>query len=170
MKTSRMLAVMIGLLLCAAAPMFSQTPASERGNPDPPKGNLQRSTEILYFKRLADGGPDRGKEIYFYKCWVCHNSYTRAAGSPAPPLKDLYKRPMLFSGKPMTDESVTDQIKNGSARMPGYKYALSEQDISDLVAFLRSGKCCWEDHEEHNPPMNSRFKVQGSKLSPEKPD
>src|SRR5437870_3082967 len=113
MKTARLLAVMICLLLCAATVAFSQTPNSERGNPDPPKGNLQRSTEILYFKRLADSGPERGQEIYFFKCWVCHNSYTRAAGSPAPTLKDLYKRPMLLSGKPMNDESVTDQIKNG---------------------------------------------------------
>ena len=60
-----------------------------RATPDPPKGNLQRSTEILYFKRFAESGAERGKEIYFYKCWVCHNDYTRAAGTTAPTLRDL---------------------------------------------------------------------------------
>src|SRR5207244_6748418 len=70
-----------------------------RGTPDAPKGNLQRSSEILYFKRFAESGSERGKEIYFYKCWVCHNDYTRAAGTTAPTLRDLYKRTRMISGQ-----------------------------------------------------------------------
>jgi len=140
--------------------LFAQASSSARPAPDPPKGNLQRSAEILYFKRIADSGPDRGKEIYFFKCWVCHNSYTRAAGTPSPTLKDLYKRPIMMSGKPMNDENVLDQIRNGSARMPGYRYSLNDQDLSDLVSFLRSGQCCWEDHDEDNPPANPRYKAK----------
>src|SRR5262245_6054812 len=100
------LLVTFGLAVRAAAP---QSSGGQRPNPDPPKGNLQRSAEILYFKRMADSGPDRGKEIYFFKCWVCHNAYTRAAGTPAPTLKDLYKRPKLMNGQPVNDETVTKQ-------------------------------------------------------------
>ena len=51
-------------LAASAESLFSQASGSSaRPAPDPPKGNLQRSAEILNFKRIADSGPDRGKEI-----------------------------------------------------------------------------------------------------------
>src|SRR2546427_7661436 len=131
-----------------------------RGTPDPPRGSLQRSAEILYFKRFGESGSERGKEIYFYKCWVCHNDYTRAAGTTAPTLRDLYKRPRLISGQPVNDQTVVAKIKNGGPNMPAYQYTLTEQDLADLVAFLREGKCCWEDFEEKEPPRNPRYKAK----------
>jgi mono/diheme cytochrome c family protein len=158
MKSVGIRILLVGLAF--AAPMlFAQTSGSgQRPAPNPPRGDLQRSAEILYFKRLADSGPRRGQEIYFFKCWVCHNAYTRAQGSTAPSLKDLYKRPALMSGQPVNDQTVADKIRNGGSAMPGYKYALSDQDINDLVGFFREGLCCWEDKEEHEPPMNPRFR------------
>ena len=152
------------ILLCAfafgagAQTLFSQA-AGQRPAPNPPRGELQRSAEILYFKRMAESGPRRGQEIYFFKCWVCHNAYTREAGSPAPTLKDLYQRPMLLSGQPVNDQTVADKIRNGGPGMPGYRYSLSDQDLNDLVGFFREGLCCWEDKEEHEPPLNPRFRA-----------
>jgi mono/diheme cytochrome c family protein len=149
------------ILLCAAgiAAGAQALVAQQRPAPNPPQGPLQRSEEIIYFKRMADSGPKRGQEIYFYKCWVCHNAYTRAEGSPAPTLKDLVKRPIMLSGKPMTDENIADKIREGGPGMPGYKYSLSDQDLRDLVGFFREGLCCWEDKEEHEPPLNPRFRA-----------
>jgi mono/diheme cytochrome c family protein len=152
--------VAISVLLFAFG--FAGAPAlfaQQRPAPNPPPGPLQRSEEIIYFKRMAEGGPKRGQEIYFYKCWVCHNAYTRAEGSPAPTLKDLVKRPIMLSGKPMNDENIADKIRNGGPGMPGYKYGLSDKDINDLVSFFRAGMCCWEDKEEHDPPLNPRFRA-----------
>ncbi len=155
---------MIILFLAAATVsttlLASAQKSQERGTPDPPKGSLQRSAEILYFKRFAESGPERGKEIYFYKCWVCHNDYTRAAGSIAPTLRDLYKRPKLLSGQPVNDETVAAKIRNGGANMPAYQYTLNEKDLADLGSFFREGKCCWEDSEEKEPPHNPRYKVK----------
>ena len=161
MKSGWIWIVMIGLGLGPGAQaLFAQAAGSSpRPAPDPPKGNLQRSAEILYFKRLADSGPLRGKEIYFFKCWVCHNDYTRAAGSVAPTLKDLYKRPALLSGQPVNDQTVADKIRNGGPGMPGYQYSLNDADLADLVSFFREGLCCWEEKDEHNPPRNQRFKA-----------
>ena len=156
----------IYILLCAfafgagAQLLFSQASgSSQRPAPNPPRGELQRSAEILYFKRMAESGPRRGQEIYFFKCWVCHNTYTREAGSPAPTLKDLYQRSMLLSGQPVNDQTVADKIRNGGPGMPGYRYSLSDQDLNDLVGFFREGLCCWEDKEEHEPPLNPRFRA-----------
>src|ERR1019366_1956052 len=144
MKKVEMIILFFSLALGTGAPMvFAQNSGSPRPAPDPPKGNLQRSAEILYFKRIADSGPERGKEIYFYKCWVCHNAYTRAAGSVAPSLKDLYKRPKLLSGQPVNDQTVAEQIRKGGPLMPGYQYALSDSDAAPLVSFICEGKCCW---------------------------
>src|SRR3954468_21151548 len=42
----------------------------------------------------------------------CHNDYTRAAGSPAPTLKDIFKRANLITGDPVSDETVAKQIRN----------------------------------------------------------
>jgi mono/diheme cytochrome c family protein len=163
MKSARILIMMsliLGLGVAEKTFSFQATGSQERGSADVPKGNLQRSAEILYFKRFAESGPERGKEIYFYKCWVCHNEYTRAAGTPSPTLKDLYKRPKLISGQPVNDQTVAEKIKNGGPMMPGYKYTLSDQDLADLVSFLRAGKCCWEDSEEKEPPRNPRYKAK----------
>ena len=160
MRTARLCILILILSTGATHPtlLLSAQKSAERGTPDPPKGSLQRSAEILYFKRFAESGPDRGKEIYFYKCWVCHNDYTRAAGSPAPTLRDLYKRPKLLSGQPVNDETVAAKIRNGGPNMPGYQYTLNEKDLADLVSFFREGKCCWEDSEEKEPPRNPRYK------------
>ena len=157
----RMMILILGL--AAGTPLLFSVQTSggrERGSPDAPKGNLQRSADILYFKRFAESGSERGKEIYFYKCWVCHNDYTRAAGSIAPTLRDLYKRPKLISGQAVNDQTVAAKIKDGGPNMPGYQYTLTEKDLADLVSFLREGKCCWEDVEEKEPPRNPRYKAK----------
>jgi mono/diheme cytochrome c family protein len=155
MKQATVLILLFAFGIGGAQALYAQ----QRPAPNPPPGPLQRSEEIIYFKRMADSGPQRGKEIYFYKCWVCHNAYTREAGSPAPTLKDLMKRPIMMSGQPMNDENVANKIRNGGPGMPGYKYSLSDADINDLVGFFREGLCCWEDKEEHEPPLNPRFRA-----------
>ena len=64
--------------------------------------DLQRSMEIYAFQEAAPSGPARGQEIYYYRCWSCHNSYTNAAGSPAPILEGLYERAtLILSGERM---------------------------------------------------------------------
>src|SRR3989475_9926473 len=139
MQNARILTIIL-LLGCGAADtalLFSVQKSGERGTPDPPKGNLQRSAEILYFKRFAGSGSERGKEIYFYKCWVCHNDYTRAAGTTAPTLRDLYKRPRLISGQPVNDQTVAAKIKTGGPNMPGYPYTQRAPDPAGLGRFLR---------------------------------
>ena len=117
---------------------------------------LERSVKIYNFKTTAESGPLRGEEIYYYKCWICHNQYTIKAGTGAIPLKDLFKRGRIVStGKPATDENVAEKIKNGSDRMPSYRYVLSEKDLEDLLSYLRDDKCCFEGQE---PPRNPAYR------------
>jgi virginiamycin B lyase len=116
---------------------------------------LQRSFEIYNYNVAATSGPQRGEVIYYYKCWVCHNDYTIAAGSPAPTLKDLFGRAQLRTGDPVNDTTVANQIRNGSAQMPAFGTFLKDNDILDLLAYLHEG-CCYE---ETNPPKNPWYRA-----------
>jgi len=148
-KTHRDLCILtLGLLLLCGG--FSSRHAAAQV----PDVNLQRSAEIYNLRTTAPSGPQRGEELYYYKCWKCHNAYSVEAGTPAALLKSLYQRPMLMSGEPVNDETVAEKIRNGGPLMPGYRYSLSDDDIADLVAYIRSGDCCFEGEE---PPPNPRY-------------
>ena len=37
----------------------------------------QRSYEIYNYLTTGESGAQRGEALYFYKCWMCHNQYTK---------------------------------------------------------------------------------------------
>src|ERR1700716_1875870 len=147
-RTAGRVAIGMTMLLTAASPVdqlalaqsasFSQQGVATEPRA-PAKDPYQRSLQVYEFRKAARSGPDRGQEIFYYKCWFCHNEFTK----DVPKLTDLYQRAQLFSGQPVNDETVKDQIRNGSPSMAAYKYALSDADLNDLVSYLRE-KCCWD--------------------------
>jgi len=118
--------------------------------------DLQRSARQFTFQLAARSGAARGEEIYYFKCWVCHNQYTVKTESRAPHLKDLYQRSRLMNGRPVNDENVTAKIRDGGPLMPAYRHTLNDADIADLVSYLRDGKCCFEGEE---PPPNPWYRA-----------
>ena len=131
-------------------PAIAQQPAPQGTTPKPvAKDYYQRSLETYEFRKAAQSGPERGREIFYYKCWFCHNEFTKNA----PQLTGLYHRGTLLSGLPVNDDNVKDRIRNGGAGMAAYKYTLSEADLNDLVSFVRD-KCCWDSDA---PPLNPRY-------------
>jgi mono/diheme cytochrome c family protein len=140
----------------AFAQSASQSPAAEAKQT--PIDEYDRTAQVWYYQRMGKSGWERGQEIYYMKCWICHNDYTRKAvpATAAPTLRDLYKRPRLIYGQPVNDQTVTAQIRKGSAGMPSYGAVLNDKDLSDLVTYLRE-KCCWD---EMNPPANPRYHPQ----------
>src|SRR5882672_2374356 len=104
-------------------------PSPPAGAQAPAKDYNQRSLEIYEFRKAAQSGPERGQEIFYFKCWFCHNEFTQVI----PRLHDLYKRPTLVTGAPVNDDAVKNQIRNGSANMAAYSYTLNENDLNDLV-------------------------------------
>ena len=118
--------------------------------------DLQRSLRLDTYRVVADSGAGRGENIYFFKCWMCHNQYAKSA----PLLKDLYQRKNLVGGAPVSDDSVTAKIKEGGPMMPAFKFSLSDTDIADLRAYFHSGKCCADGE---NPPLNPAYKAETQK-------
>jgi streptogramin lyase/cytochrome c5 len=113
--------------------------------------DLQRSLRLDTYRIVADSGAGRGENIYFYKCWMCHNQYAKSA----PLLKNVYSRT-----NPLTDDAVTAKIKDGGPGMPAFKFSLSDADIADLRAYFHSGKCCVEGE---NPPANPFYQAETHK-------
>ena len=150
--------VAVGNAQAPAAPAAAQPPAASN--------DLQRSVKVYGYDAAATSGATRGEVIYYYKCWNCHNDYTRAAGSPAPTLKDVFKRTQLVTGDPVNDDTVAKQIRNGSPQMPSFGTTLKDADVADLLAYLHNG-CCYE---ETHPPVNPwyRANAQNSPVVPER--
>jgi len=119
----------------------------------PPQDEYQRSLAIYEFRKAAASGPDRGREIFYYKCWFCHNEFAQGA----PPLKGVFQRTTLLSGRPTTEDGIKDEIRNGGAGMAAYKYTLNDADLNDLVSYLRDA-CCWNSD---SPPPNPRYRASG---------
>src|SRR6202030_163969 len=114
--------------------------------------DLQRSLRLDTYRVVADSGAGRGENIYFFKCWMCHNQYAKSA----PLLKDLYQRKNLVGGAPVSDDSVTAKIKEGGPGMPSFRTTLSDSDIADLRTYIKEGKCCVEGE---NPPANTWYRA-----------
>jgi streptogramin lyase len=89
---------------------------------------------------------------------MCHNKYAQSA----PYLRDLYQHSTLVSGKAVSDASVAEHIKAGSAAMPAFGTTLSDSEIADLVMYIRSGQCCVEGE---NPPRNPWYRAATNRLT-----
>jgi mono/diheme cytochrome c family protein len=83
------------------------------------------------------GNPARGKELFDSTCDVCHYSNSRVARA-GPGLKEFYKNKALPNGAAITDENVELFIRKGTSFMPGYKDALSPEQMRDLIAYLKT--------------------------------
>ncbi len=146
-------AILVSLALGMA--LFVAAPAAA-ADKEIATDDLQRSLRLDTYRIVADSGAGRGENIYFFKCWMCHNQYAKSA----PLLKDLYQRKNLVGGAPVGDDTVTAKIKEGGPGMPAFKYSLSDTDIADLQAYFHSGKCCADGE---NPPMNPSYRAETQK-------
>lgn len=64
-------------------------------------------------------------------CTYCHG--VGAVGTKkAPALTDLPK------DKTWTPEKLTDQILNGGQKMPPFRESVTDEEVTDLIAYLRS--------------------------------
>jgi mono/diheme cytochrome c family protein len=79
-----------------------------------------------------------GRKIYDNYCDRCHAPYS-SHGRQGPSMKHIFKKPYLpMSGMPANDDRVTDVIKMGRDKMPGYAQVLNQQQIEDLLSYLHT--------------------------------
>jgi mono/diheme cytochrome c family protein len=145
--SGKLLTVIVGALVRAASlrgrPGLAQAPSDKQVVED----TYQRSADHYAFTATAKSGPQRGEELYYYKCWFCHNQFAKRA-----PYRDILKRPNV------TDQTVAETIRKGGPGMPAYGTTLDEAAVADLVSYLKE-KCCWEGEDA---PPNPRY-IAGTK-------
>jgi mono/diheme cytochrome c family protein len=79
-----------------------------------------------------------GRKLYDNYCDRCHEPYS-SRGKKGPSLKGVFKKQYLsVSGLPANDERMTDIIKNGRAKMEGFRQVMTDQQISDLLAYMHT--------------------------------
>lgn len=111
--------VIVILLLCLVSGCNSSQPANRGSQPAMSKEALQ------------------GERVFKMQCSICHNANSTQA-LHGPGLKGLYHRQALPSGIPLTDEHVRQNIVRGRAMMPPFGNILDEQQINDLIAYLKT--------------------------------
>jgi len=142
-KSKTRLFALLGALAVWAAGLGQAQEPNKQQYSMTPADPYQRSWDHFVFKASAKAGAQRGEELYYYKCWFCHNTFAKRA----PYLKDIFKRDGV------TEQTIADKIRNGGPGMPSYKTTLDNAGIADLVAYLKT-RCCWEGED---PPPNPRY-------------
>ena len=99
---------------------------------DPPAKTAPKKTAS------AKGSATKGKDIFDQKCGICHFADSDAK-KIGPGLKGLNKRgTFTVNNNKVTDETLKTWIENGDSLMPPFKDVLEEQQIKDIIAYVRT--------------------------------
>jgi mono/diheme cytochrome c family protein len=81
-----------------------------------------------------------GQWLYDTHCAECHENPQPDLHKQPPNLHGLFLRKSLPSGVPAEDEQVRETIIEGRGTMPAFDRRLREEDVKDLVKYLRKLK------------------------------
>lgn len=79
----------------------------------------------------------RGYYVFQQTCRQCHSDRVSQPLN-GPSLHGVFKKQYLPSGAPANDDRVTSTIVNGYGIMPAMGGNLSQQDVTDLLAYLHT--------------------------------
>jgi mono/diheme cytochrome c family protein len=82
----------------------------------------------------------RGQELFDLHCALCHEGPTPDLKKQPPRLEGWFGAKQLPSGAPATEAQVRKTIVEGLRTMPAFDKRLNEQDLDDLIAYLRTLK------------------------------
>jgi mono/diheme cytochrome c family protein len=86
----------------------------------------------------ASGDPTKGKILYETNCLVCHGESGKGDGvigaSLRPPPADLTGS----QARAKSDKDLLMVIREGRAVMPAWKTRLKEQDMQNVLVYIRS--------------------------------
>jgi mono/diheme cytochrome c family protein len=89
-------------------------------------------------KAASKGSPTKGKEVFDQKCGICHFADSDAK-KIGPGLKGISKRgTFTVNNNKVTDDTLKTWIENGDSLMPPFKDVLEEQQIKDVIAYVKT--------------------------------
>jgi len=78
-----------------------------------------------------------GHAVFATRCVACHNDRIDKPLN-GPSLVGIYKKPYLPSGAPANDDRILNTIQHGRNNMPAMGNTMSEEETSDLLAYLKT--------------------------------
>lgn len=79
-----------------------------------------------------------GRRVYDQYCDRCHAPYS-SRGKQGPGMKGVFKKQYLpLSGMPANDDRVSEIIKLGRSKMPGFGPVLDQQQVEDMLAYMHT--------------------------------
>jgi mono/diheme cytochrome c family protein len=78
-----------------------------------------------------------GQRIFTSACGVCHKPDSTAPLN-GPGLKGVFKKQYLPSGLKVSDQQVRETIQHGRKNMPPMGGLMDDQQMNDLIAYLRT--------------------------------
>ena len=83
------------------------------------------------------GDKANGEEVFKANCAVCHyaDKTDRRLG---PGLLGIFKKEKMENGKPVNEANVRETIREGYGKMIAFKEKLDDQQLADLLAYLRT--------------------------------
>lgn len=79
---------------------------------------------------------ERGRRLYEMHCEGCHDPANPSQRN-GPSMVGLYQKPTMPSGIPARDDKVREVILDGRRMMPSYRNRLTEQQVDDMIAYLK---------------------------------
>ena len=80
-----------------------------------------------------------GKHLYAVRCAHCHEENDLGLKKIPPDLHGVFKRSVLPSSAPATDAEVRRVVLAGKGMMPGFAGRFTDEQMSALIAYLRTG-------------------------------
>lgn len=101
---------------------------------DPPAKTTNKKTA----SSKSTGSAAKGKEVFDQKCSICHFADSDAK-KIGPGLKGISKRgTFTVNNNKVTDENLKTWIENGDSLMPPFKDVLDDQQIKDIIAYVKT--------------------------------
>jgi len=81
-----------------------------------------------------------GRKIFQTRCAMCHVGQEPAVemSSPNAERRPATMGPLLSRANTANEATLKQKIKDGSVKMPGYKYTLTDHQIDQVVAFMKT--------------------------------
>lgn len=123
--TTKLAAFFLAIIFAAAFyPGTARLLADERPGPHPTPAEAKLTDQQF-----------KGQNLFFQRCSLCHMARALKAGDAptvGPSLKTVFKN--ASAGE---EKDLRTFILNGSPHMPGFRYALSDKEIDEVIAYLK---------------------------------
>jgi cytochrome c2 len=97
-----------------------------------------KEAEKVISETSTPADANRGRALFDNQCSFCHYA-DRTDSKLGPGLKGVLMQETLpVSGRAATPENVTQQLLDPYQNMPSFRSSLSEQEIEDLLAYLKT--------------------------------